>query len=184
MEALTPLRRPLALALMLFAGAATNAAAAPPSEYAVKAAYLSKLGLFIEWPKSVFASPTSPIILCVAGDSPFGDALDKVAEGQRVAEHPIAVRYLKSVSRDDGCGILYLASADAKSVSAALEAVSGTGVLTITDASRLPHGGGIVEFVVQDNRVRFNVDEQAAAQNGITISAHLLGLALSVKAKQ
>jgi hypothetical protein len=171
-----------ALAMLLLLGA-QDAAGAPAPEYAVKAAYLSKLGLFVEWPKSAFATPASPLVLCVAGDNPFGDTLDKVAEGQHVAEHPIAVRYLKTVNRDAGCDILYVADADARSVGAALAAVSGTGVLTITDASRLPHGGGIVEFVVQDNRVRFNIDEQAAAQNGITISAHLLSLALNVKAK-
>ena len=171
---------------MLWALAMAGAAAAaePASEYAVKAAYLSKLGLFVEWPKSVFASPTSPVVVCVAGDNPFGDALDKVMEGQHIADHPIAVRYLRTVTRDAGCDILYVGSPDAKFVETALGAVSGTGVLTITDASRLAHGGGIVEFVVQDNRVRFNIDEQAASQNGITISAHLLSLALSVKAKQ
>lgn len=152
-------------------------------EYAVKAAYLSKLGLFIQWPESAFASPTSAVVLCVVGQNPFGDTLDKVVEGQRVGEHPLTVRYLKAVTRDSGCDILYVAGPNAQSVSAALGAVQGTGVLTVTDAAIGDHAAGIVDFVVQNNRVQFNIDEQAAAQNGITISSHLLSLALAVRSR-
>ena len=158
-------------------GAAAGDAA---PEYVVKAAYLSKIGLFVEWPRSAFGSPTSPVMLCVAGENPFGDSLGKVVEGQRIGDRPIVVQYPKSVNRDSGCDILYASGSNGQSVADALNAVNGTGVLTITDAAP-DHAAGIVEFVVQNNRVRFNVDEQAAAHNGITISSHLLSLALSVR---
>ena len=91
----------LAIAL-LGAGLMHPAAAveSASSEYAVKAAYLSKFGLFVDWPKSAFTSPTSAIVVCVTGDNPFGDMLDKVVSGQRIGDRPIEVRYLKSVSRN------------------------------------------------------------------------------------
>lgn len=169
----------------LVTGFALDSAAAGDAapEYAVKAAYLSKLGLFVEWPGSTFSSPKSAVVMCVAGENPFGDALDKVSEGQHIGEHPITVRYLKTVTRDSGCDILYVAGSDAQSVSGALNAVNGTRVLTVTDAASENHSAGIVDFVVQNNRVRFNIDERAAAQNGIAISSHLLSLALAVRSR-
>jgi hypothetical protein len=85
------------------------------------------------------------------------------------------------VSRDSGCEILYAGGSDAQSVDQALAAVSGTNVLTVTDSVPDAHAPGIVEFVVENNRVRFNIDNEAARRNGITISSHLLSLALNVR---
>jgi hypothetical protein len=152
-----------------------------PLEYQVKAAYLSKFGIFVDWPKSAFDSPQSPLVLCVAGADPFGDALDKIAQGQRIANRGITVKRLKAVARDSGCDILYAGGSDEQSIDQALNAVDGAGVLTVTDSVPDSHAAGIVEFVVQDNRVRFNIDEAAAAKNGLTISSHLLSLALNVR---
>lgn len=175
-----------AFAVLTVATAALCLPAAADSvflENDVKAAYLSKIGLFVEWPKSAFTSPTSAITVCVSGENPFGDALDKVVEGQRVDGHPIQVRYLKIVAENSGCDILYAAGSGAQSVADALTAVNGSAVLTVTDAASDDHAVGIIEFVVQNNRVRFNIDEQAAARNGISISPHLISLALSVRSK-
>jgi hypothetical protein len=59
--------------------------------------------------------------------------------------------------------------------------VEGTSVLTVTDAARTPNARGIIHFVVQNDRVRFHIDERAAARNGLSISSKLLSLALSVR---
>jgi hypothetical protein len=155
--------------------------ASVPLEYAVKAAYLSKFGIFVEWPNSVFDSPESPVILCIAGADPFDGTLDKVVQGQRIGNRKIVVRRMSTVSRDSGCEILYAGGSDQQSIDQALAAVSGANVLTVTDSVPDSHAPGIVEFVVQNNRVRFNIDDEAARRNGITISSHLLSLALNVR---
>lgn len=160
---------------------APMASASVPLEYAVKAAYLSKFGIFVEWPNAVFDSPQSPIVLCVVGADPFDGTLDKIAQGQRIGDRRIVVKRMKAVSRDSGCEILYAGGSDEQSIDQALAAVSGTGVLTVTDSVPDSHAPGIVEFVVQNNRVRFNIDNEAARRNGITISSHLLSLALNVR---
>lgn len=176
-------RAPAILAIAIAALSTPAAADSVFLENDVKAAYLSKIGLFVDWPKSAFSSPTSAITVCVAGENPFGDALDKVVEGQRVDGRPIQVRYLKVVAENSGCDILYVAGPGTQSVADALNAVNGSAVLTVTDAASDDHAVGIIEFVVQNNRVRFNIDEQAAARNGISISPHLISLALSVRSK-
>lgn len=151
-------------------------------EYAVKAAYLYKFGIYVEWPAAAFSSPDAELNLCVAGDDPFGAALDNAVEGQRIDNRPIVIRRLKTVTRDSGCHILYLGVPDATRANQILETVRGTSVLTVGDA--IGAGGGIVTFVVKDRRVRFNVDEDAAAQNGLIVSSKLLNLALTVKPRQ
>ena len=162
-------------------GFAPGSSYSTPLEYQVKAAYLSKFGIFIDWPKSAFDSPQSPVVLCVEGADPFGDTLDKIVQGQRIGNRAIVIKRLRSVARDSGCAILYAGGSDEQSVDEALDAVAGSGVLTVTDSVPDAHKSGIVEFVVQDNRVRFNIDDAAAAKNGITISSHLLSLALNVR---
>lgn len=155
---------------------------ADPLEYAVKAAYLTKFGIYVEWPEATFSSPESPINLCIVGEDPFGPALDKAASNQHIGARAIAIRRLKTVTHESGCQILYIGSADTAYVEKAIEAIRGGAVLTVTDVDSAMTMG-VINFVIQNNRVRFNVDETAAAQNDLTLSAKLLSLALNVKAR-
>jgi hypothetical protein len=153
-------------------------------EAKVKAAYLSKFGNYVEWPDKAFPSPASPFILCVAGEDRFGEALDQAADGQRVGQRPVVVRRLRTVAKDSGCQILYVDGADAQTATQALDAVRGAAVLTVTDVMSATTAGAIIRFVIKDNRVRFDIDDQAAAQGGLTISSKLLSLAFSVKSRK
>lgn len=148
------------------------AGAAEPLEYAVKAAYLAKFPFYVEWPPTAFATPTGPLLLCIVGDDPFGSAIDEAVAGQQVQGRGIVVQRLKSFSREAGCHIAFV-GADTRA-----EAWRGSTVLVVTDSA---NGGGIVNFVLRDNRVRFTVDDEAAFQNGLAISSKLLSVALSVR---
>lgn len=150
-------------------------------EYAVKAAYLYKFAPFVEWPDTAFDSATSAVNLCVVGYDPFGAALDETVRDQRIGDRPVEVRRLARVDRSSDCHILYAAGSDAQPVADILEAVSGTPVLTFTDAARSPQEKGIVHLVINENRVRFEIDDQSAATNGLQISSKVLSLAVSVK---
>ena len=153
-------------------GTVFAAVAAEPLEYAVKAAYLVKFPFYVEWPAAAFAAPNAPLMLCVVGDDPFGSVLDEAAAGQVVQGHPLALRRLRSASRDAGCHIAYMGQ-DTRA-----DAWRGTATLVVTDG---PAANGVIHFVVKDNRVRFTVDDDAAAQSGLAISSKLLNVALSVR---
>lgn len=155
----------------------------PSLEYAVKAAYLHKFAPFVEWPAAAYDSPTSPFEVCVAGDEPFGPALDKALDGQRVGQHPVAVRRLARVDGRASCHVLYVAGSEAQSVADALSAVRGKPVLTVTDERSSGPARGVIHFVIDAKRVRFHIDDQAAASHDLTVSSKLLSLALSVRAK-
>jgi YfiR/HmsC-like len=152
-----------------------------PADQAAKAAYLAKFAPFVVWPAGAFAGPAAPLVLCVQGDDPFGPALDRLTAGHNVGTHPIIVRRLARIDADSGCQIAYLAGSSAQTPAAALKAVDGRPVLTVTDA--VGEGGekGIVHLVLTNGRVRFMIDAAKANQCGLAISSKLLALASEVK---
>jgi hypothetical protein len=91
------------------------------------------------------------------------------------------VRHLDALGRNQDCEIVFAAGSDAQPVAAILAAVRGMPVITVTDGVRDPRAKGIINFVIVDNRVRFEIDDQAAAENGLTISSKLLSLAVYVR---
>ncbi|HEX7885358.1 MAG TPA: YfiR family protein [Phenylobacterium sp.] len=165
------------VAALAIHGAASGQAAS--IEYDVKAAYLYKFAPFVEWPPTAFASPSSPFQVCILGRDPFGLRLDRAVSGQRVADHPVAVRRLERVDAGSGCHILFLGASRSQTPADALKAVRGAPILTVADDGAGP--GAIIRFVLKDNRVRFDIDVAAATANRVTISSKLLSLATSVR---
>ena len=150
-------------------------------EYAVKATYLYKFAPFVTWPAGAFAVPSEPLWLCIQGDDPFGPIIDRAVAGQSVGGRPIALRRLRAIDSQSRCHILYLAGSARQGIAEALAAVDDRPVLTVTDAAIDPNVKGIVHFVVHDNRVRFEIDDYAAWQHGLTISSRVLSLAVAVR---
>ena len=173
----------LALSAALLALAPAFAAPGPPDPSAalataVKATYLDKLGAFITWPAGVFTSPADPARLCLVGDDPFGPLIDQAVQGQRIAAHPIQLVRLDRVDKGAGCLILFAAGSARQSAADALDKVHGAPVLTVTDGAADPAQRGVINFVLRNNRVRFEIDEAGAAQSGLSISSKLLSLAV------
>jgi hypothetical protein len=165
-----------ALAALLPFGRAV--AQGSPLEYAVKATYLYKFGPFIEWPD--VAAKTS-FDICIVGRDPFGELLDEAVKGQRLRSNPIAVRRLQSVAHAGDCQVVFAGGSEAESVAGILAALRGSPVLTVTDAAIDEDAKGIVHFVLRDNRVRFEIDEHAASENGLAVSSKVLSLAVAVR---
>jgi hypothetical protein len=118
--------------------------------------------------------------ICVAGRDPFGDLLDRAADRQSVAGLPVTILRLRVVTRSSGCQVLYAAGSPEQPVADMLAAVRGTPVLTLTDKATDPKSRGMINFIISDNRVRFEIDETTAVQNGLAISSKLLSLAARV----
>jgi YfiR/HmsC-like len=149
-------------------------------EFAVKAAFVTKFIPFVGWPNGALASAGGVFRICVAGRDPFGDLLDRAADRQSIAGFPVTIRRVPVVARSTGCQVLYASGSPEQPVADMLAAVRGTPVLTLTDQATDPKSRGMINFIISDNRVRFEIDEAAAEQNGLTISSKLLGLATRV----
>jgi len=156
---------------------ATSARAEEALDAAVKATYLYKLAPFVDWPPASFPAPDSPFDLCIVGDDPFGVVLDRAVAGQKVAGHPIVIHRTPQAQRSLGCEMAFVAGSRSQSVKDALHQLTGIPVLTVTDSQSSP---GIVDFVADEGRIRFRIDDQAAAENDLAISSKLLRLAMSV----
>ena len=162
------------VAAMLGAVAALTAAAQGANDLAqaVKAVYLVKFAPFVEWPPSSAAAASFEI--CVVGPDPFGTVLDRAAAGAVVRGVPVVIRRVPTVESGGGCRIMFLSGPKVRQELAALR---GRPVLTVTDGFASP---GVIDFVIDHDRVRFRIDEDTAASGGLTISSKLLALAASV----
>ncbi len=168
------------IAVLLSAAAAGASAATPPVvEMAVKAAFLPKFAPYVSWPAASLPNPASPIVLCVAGADPFARLVDEAAAGQKIEQHPLAVR--RTAGDTAGCQLLFVGAPPKRAEM--LKAMRGAPVLTVTDA-RQGADHGIVHFIVQGGRVRFAIDDAMAAESNLTISAKLLSLAASVTPRE
>jgi hypothetical protein len=143
----------------------------------IKAAYLYKFAPFVNWPAGAFNGYSGPFTICVVGPDPFGPTLDRVVAGQSMDGKAIVVRRMLKADRDAVCHVLFADGAPAE-VKDALQAVEGQPVLTVTDGAS---PAGVVDFVIDGGKVRFRLDDQAAAQKHLVISSKLLSLATSVK---
>jgi YfiR/HmsC-like len=161
---------------------AVPVAAAPAEslEYAVKATFLYKFAGFVEWPAAVFESASSPVTICVLGTDPVALLIDHAAAGQQIGERTFMVQHLQTLAGVSSCRILYVATN--VPAAEAQNTMRGMPILTVTDSGGTAASArSIVTFVVQDNRVRFDIDDAAAAENGLTISSKLLSLARVVR---
>ena len=167
------------------ASLASSASADASLEYAIKAAYLYKLAAFVNWPPSSFESPSSPLHICIIGDDPFKTALDQAVAGVSVAGRPIQVARYDAAQPNMSCQIAYVAGSPAQSRAEALKVLKGGAVLTVTDRGRGPADfgaeQGIVNFVLKNNRVRFDIDQREAVDDHLALSGKLLSLALEVR---
>jgi len=171
-------RRELICAIAALTGVMLSSpAVAQPTDTAIKAQFLPRFARYVTWPPAAMPKGSDPFVLCVIGDDPFGSQLDDAARSQLIDGRRIIVRRMDSAVGADACEIAFVDGGRATSLLAAL---GRKPVLTVTDSS----GGGqrgIIHFVIVDGRVRFYIDQAAAAQRGLSISSRLLALALGVK---
>ena len=154
--------------------------AAPSLEYAIKAAYLPKFIPFITWPDGAFAGADAPFTICLLGQDHFGGKLDQATADLRAGNHAVQVRHLAAPDPSANCQLIFLpAGTDPASARGTLDAVRGRPVVTVTDSGLSVHG--MISFVIENNHVRFDIDDTMAAEGGLVVSSKLLGLAHAVK---
>ena len=172
-------RLPGALLVLLVALASAGPAAAQVTEYDVKAAYLFNFLQFVTWPPSAFESPTSPLQICVAGRDALVTVLRSVTRPEVVGGRAITVTAVKGTDDLQRCHLLFLANGTPTADS--LRAVASRPVLTVGESDEFLAAGGMIRFVVSDNRVRFDVSTRPATRAGLTLSSRLLQVARQVQ---
>jgi hypothetical protein len=145
-------------------------------EYNVKAALLLNFARFIEWPDTAFGGAQAPIDVCVFNQNPFGESLARTLQGETVHNRPIAARQVRSQADSARCHLLFVPAGSESRASAIIQQDTSFAV-TVGESARFEAMGGAVNFILDEGRVRFNVNLQPVESRGIRISARMLQLA-------
>jgi hypothetical protein len=155
-----------------------------PSQYQVKAAYLFNFLKFVQWPEDAFQDSLAPIVIGIVGDDPFGEALPQVVVGKTVQGRDLVIRKFHDGEDLRGSHILFISASEKKRLPQLLASLRGSSVLTVGDMDHFVESGGMIQFLIEDSRVRFAIDAGAATRSRLKISAKLLTLARTFKAAE
>jgi hypothetical protein len=150
------------------------------SDADVKAAFLFNFTRFVEWP-SAATQPSAPFRLCVVADRQTTAVIEKTMEGESVNGRPSQTTVPATPEDARVCQILFVGRSETGRLAQLLAAVRDRPVLTVSDAARFTTRGGMIGFVLDDDRVRFDVNLGAAKRSGLQISSRLLRVARYVE---
>ena len=145
----------------------------------VMAAFVYRLPQFVEWPADALEG-SDALEICIAEPDPLSATLEHLLDGENLQDRPLAVRRLGRSRNLDGCHVLYV-SADAYRPDTLLERAADRPILTVGDAPDFLDAGGIIQLMVLDRRIRFEVSSGAAARAGLQLSSQLMDLAVAVR---
>ena len=168
--------------LLTFGGLGAAPASTQAPEYRVKAAFVYKFGDYVEWPSEAFATPGSPLVIGVVGADSLADELARIASGRTVGGRPVVVKKLSYGEPLSGLHVIFLGQSTSKQLTAALGASKGHAALTVTESADGLRLGSMINFVVESDKVRFDVALPSAEASRLKISSRLLAVARNVVA--
>ncbi len=157
-----------------------RAESAMEREYEIKAAYIYNFINYIDWPENAFPAQGGTITIGVVGQSPFGAALQTL-NGKQVKGRTLALKQVTDMKDLDQCQIVFINSSEKSRLPELLEKLKDSRVLTVSEIDGFAQQGGIINFISEHNKVRFEINPDAAHRLGLNISSELLKLAKLVK---
>jgi hypothetical protein len=152
-----------------------------PGEIQIKAAFLYKFTGYVEWPKSSFKEPNSPITIGVVGAEDIADELRRIVSGRSVQRRGLTVTVVNKESDLSGVHVLFIGHDATARVARLVEVARQRPILTVTDTPDGLDRGSIINFLVVKRRVQFEISVEAAEKTGLVLSSRLLAVALRVK---
>ena len=172
------------LALALLAGSAVchDAAAQtsdtePSLEHRVKAAFLYRFADYIHWPAGAFPRPATPFTIGVAGAETLAKELARVAKGRTVQNRPVAVKTVKPGESVDGLHMLFVGLEQRDRFREWMARIREKPILVVTEWEGAPAQGSMVNFVIVEGRVRFEIAPHTAREAGLALDSRLLTVA-------
>jgi hypothetical protein len=147
----------------------------------IKAAFIYNFTKFIEWPPKSFTDVNAAIVIGVLGDSPMAAVLDDVVRDRRVNGRPITVRTIQSAAEAASTQVLFVSATNSSLWAQVQAAIETRSVVTVGESPSFARSGGTINFVVQDDKLRFEINMTAAERSGVKITAQLQKLASAVQ---
>ena len=171
------LRPAFPVLLLMLASANAGAQYSRSREYNIKAVFLYNFTQFVEWPETAFPTPGSPFVIGIVGDDPFRTAIDAIVTGEKVKEHPIVVQRFATLKEVDNCHIIFVSGPEAESYAKSGSELRNKSILTVSDAPGFAKMGGMIRLVMQENKIKLQINPTVAKAAQLSISSKLLRLA-------
>lgn len=148
------------------------------SEYEVKAAFLKKMTHFIEWPSSADTeSGEGTFNIAVIGTNPFGRTLDQFFSETTIQGKPVQIRYLKNAKEIKDEHIVFISSSEKNRLSKILGKIKNKNILSVSDSPNFGKKGVLINFFVENEKVRYEINYDSLQKSNLLISYMLLELA-------
>lgn len=145
-----------------------------PSEYQVKAGLIRIFLDFMEWPASAFASEHAPLTVGVLGTDPFEGRLDQALADQTVQGRPVRIRRAARAEDLLDCQLVFVSRSERSRLAETLATLDQRPIATISEMDGFCRRGGVLNFYVEQNKVRFEANPAAAQRKSIKIGSELL----------
>lgn len=169
------------LLLSLTASANNGVGAEAPLEKKVKAAFLYKFASYVDWPDGVFAEPDTPLVFGVLGDGSIAEELGRAASGRSIGTHPLRVRVLNAGDDLTGVNVLFVGAG--MRLADVLGTTGAKPMLVVTESESALTKGSVINFIVAEGRVRFEISAASAEQRGLKLSSRLLSVAYNLRSE-
>ena len=151
-----------------------------PSQVDVEAVYLFNFAKFVRWP---VGHDGESLNICIAGEKIYAESASRIVAGERIGTRPLAVRSVQHSDEVTDCSILFIGASAKDRLEGLLNAAGRQPTLTVSDLPGFLERGGMINFLVQNNRVRFAVNLEAVEKSGLSLSSELLKVAVKVEGK-
>ena len=146
-------------------------------EYQVKAIFLFNFVQFVTWPAAAFPGPHTPITIGILGNDPFGPFLEEAVRGEVIDGRSLTIKRFQAIGEVNDSQVLFVSKSEAGRLRQILAALQGRSILTVGETEAFARQGGMINFITVDNRVRYEINLEAAKRAHIDISSKLLKLA-------
>jgi hypothetical protein len=152
-------------------------------EYPLKAVFLFNFAQFTDWPTNAFEKPDSPLVIGVLGDDPFGALLDDAVRDEIVNGRKFVVERYRRVEDIKICHILFISQSETRRLDKIVATLKGKPVLTVSEIDNSAYNGVRVQFITENNKIRFRINMDSLKEANLTMSSKLLRVAEIIPAK-
>ena len=149
-------------------------------EYRVKAAFIFHFAQLVDWPPEKQTSTNNSLVLCTLGEDPFQGLLESTVAGKAIGNRTLRVRHLEQPQDMQACQIVFLGRAQSKHIPTLVSILHQAPVLTVGETAGFLDAGGMIDFLLEGHKVRFEVNLDAAESADLKIGSRLLVLAQRV----
>lgn len=152
-------------------------------EYQIKAAFLFNFVQFVEWPPTAFTNTAAPFRIGILGDNPFGQSLEDIVRNETIRNRPLVIKYSRRVEDMDDCQIIFISKSEKGRLAEVLSRLNSREKLTVSEIEGFARRGGMINFYLEGNKVRFEINPEAAQREGLKMSSQLLSLGKIIKSE-